>query len=210
MGHPAAKWLLLLYLLSHMQGIYNHIPETNHISRVKSFAAVLYFHISTLRSMRAVPIVAVVCTSLTSCFPGLILRYFLNASEMVPVAPIIIGYYYYYYYTVTHFPLLLEIVLCYTRFSRCLGVQRPSTPVRKLVPSIKQISSSYNTNFTVTDLRVWYGVAETALDLYFDIICVVFYFVYLCFLCPLLCLYILLRYWPSVCRRNTLINKNLI
>jgi hypothetical protein len=160
--------------------------------------------------MCAVPIVAVVCTSLTSCFPGLILRYFLNAFEMVPVALIIIGYYSYYYYNVTHFPLRLEIVLCYTRFSRCLGVQRPSTLVRKLVPSIKQILSSYNTIFTVTDLCVWHGVVETALDLYFDIIYVVFYFVYLCFLCPLLCVYIVLCFWPSVCRLSTLINKNLI
>ena len=85
--------------------------------------------------MCAVPIVAVVCTSLTSCFPGMMLRYFLNASEIVSVAPFIIGYYHYYYYIVTHFPLLLETVLCYTRFSRCLGVQRRSTLVRKLVPS---------------------------------------------------------------------------
>ena len=118
------------------------------------------------------------------------LRYFLNASEMVPVAPIIIGYYYYYYYTVTHFPLLLETILCYTRFSRCLGVQRPSTLVRKLVPSIKQILSSYNTIFTVADLCLWNGVVETALDLHFDIIGVVFYFVYLCFLCPLLFVFV--------------------
>jgi hypothetical protein len=106
---------------------------------------------------------------------------------MVPVSPIIIAYYYYYYYIVTHFPLLLETVLCYTRFSRCLGVQSPSTLVRKIVPSIKQILSSYlyNTIFTVADLRLWYGVVETALDSYFGIIGAVFYFVYLCFHCPL-------------------------
>jgi hypothetical protein len=28
---------------------------------------------------------------LTSCFPGMLLTYFLNDSEIVPVAPIIIG-----------------------------------------------------------------------------------------------------------------------
>jgi hypothetical protein len=104
----------------------------------------------------------------------MMLKYFLIAFKMVPVAPIIIGCYYYYHYNVTHFPLLLETVLCYTRFSRCLGVQRPSTLLRKLVPSTKQISSSYNTIFTFIDLYVWYGAVQTALDLYFDITGVVF------------------------------------
>jgi len=33
---------------------------------------------------------AVFCGSLISCFPGMLLRYVLNDSEMVPVAPIII------------------------------------------------------------------------------------------------------------------------
>ena len=52
-----------------MQGIYNYIPETNHVSTVYSFAAVLYlqfmvhispvefvlyFYISTVRSLCAV------------------------------------------------------------------------------------------------------------------------------------------------------------
>ena len=41
----------------------------------------LYFYISTFRSMCAVPNMAVFCSSLTSCFPGMLLTY----------------YYYYYY-----------------------------------------------------------------------------------------------------------------
>jgi hypothetical protein len=58
---------------------------------------------------------AVFCSSLTSWFPGMLLTYFRNDFEMVPVAPIITGitliftfhmrcisivrsYYYYYYY----------------------------------------------------------------------------------------------------------------
>ena len=48
--------------------------------------------------MCAVPNVAVFCSSFTSCFPGMLLTYFLNAFEIVPVAPIITVYYYYYYY----------------------------------------------------------------------------------------------------------------
>jgi len=81
-----------------MQGVYTNIPETNYVPREYSVAAVLLllfmvlislvpvlsplnFYISTFRSMCAVPNMAVFCSSLTSCFPGLLLMY------------------YYYYYT---------------------------------------------------------------------------------------------------------------
>jgi len=73
-----------------MQGIYTYIPEKNYVPRGYSVAAILlllfvvlislvpvlnllYFYISTVRSMCAVPNMAVICSSLT--------------------------YYYYYYYT---------------------------------------------------------------------------------------------------------------
>ena len=51
----------------------------------------LHFYISTFRSVCAVPNMAVFCSSLTSCFPGMLLTYFLNDFEIVPVAPIITG-----------------------------------------------------------------------------------------------------------------------
>ena len=113
-----------------MQGIYTYIPETNYVPREYSVAAILlllfmvlislvsvlnllYFYISTFRSMCAVPNMAVFCSSLTSCFPGMLLTYFLNDFEIVPVAPIITGitfvltfhmrHYYYYYYTIRMF-----------------------------------------------------------------------------------------------------------
>ena len=64
--------------------------------------ALLYFYVSTFRSTCAVPNMAVFCSSFTSWFPGMLLMYFLNDFEMVPVAPIItdiaLVYYYYYYY----------------------------------------------------------------------------------------------------------------
>jgi hypothetical protein len=41
--------------------------------------------------MCAVPNMAVFCSSFTSWFPGILLMYFLNDFEMVPVAPIITG-----------------------------------------------------------------------------------------------------------------------
>jgi len=123
-----------------MQGIYIYIPETNYVPGEYSVAAILlllfmvltslvsmlklwYFYTSTSRSMCAVPNMAVFCSSLTSYFPGMLLTYFLNYYEIVPVAPIISGitfvftfhmrcisivrslyfrifsaYYYYYYY----------------------------------------------------------------------------------------------------------------
>ena len=91
-----------------MQGIYTYIPETKYVPREYSVAAILlllfmvlislvsllnllYFYISTFRSMCAVPNMAVFCSSLTSCFPGMLLMYFLNDFEIVPVAPIITG-----------------------------------------------------------------------------------------------------------------------
>jgi hypothetical protein len=96
--------------ISFTQGIYSYIPETNHVPKEYNVAAILsllfmvpislapalalmYFHISTYRStsMCAVPNMAVFCSSLTSWFPGMVLTYFLNDFEMVPVAQIITG-----------------------------------------------------------------------------------------------------------------------
>ena len=90
-----------------MQGIYTFIPETNYVPREYSVAAILllpfmvlislvsvlnllYFYISTFRSMCAVPNMAVFCTSLSSWFPGMLLTYILM-TEIVPVAHIITG-----------------------------------------------------------------------------------------------------------------------
>jgi len=91
-----------------MHGIYTYIPETNYVPREYSVAAILlllfmvlislvpvlnplYFYMSTSLSMFAVPNMAVFCSSLTLYFPGMLLTYFLNYFEIVPVAPIITG-----------------------------------------------------------------------------------------------------------------------
>jgi hypothetical protein len=114
---------LLLFVTTFMQGIYNHMPETNLVSRAHSVAAVLYlqfmthvmlfpmlsvfyFHSSNFRSMFAVPYIALFCGSLISCFPSMLPRYFPNYFELGPFAPIITGisfvfYIYYYYYCVS-------------------------------------------------------------------------------------------------------------
>jgi hypothetical protein len=96
------------------------------ISLVPAFTP-LYLYVSTFRSM-----CAVFCSSLTSWFPGMLLTYFLNDFEIVPVAPIITGitfvftfhmyyystftlhmyYFYYYYYYYYYFLLGLVTDLC--------------------------------------------------------------------------------------------------
>jgi hypothetical protein len=78
-----------------MQGIYTYISETKNVPKEHSIAAIvsllimapissvpalalMYFYISTFRSMCAVPNMTVFCSSLTSWFPGMVLTYFLN------------------------------------------------------------------------------------------------------------------------------------
>ena len=85
--------IIIIIIISSMQGIYTYIPDTNHVPSEYSVAALLlllfivlislvsvlnllYFYISTFRSMCAVPNITVCWSSLTSCF----------------------HYYYYYYY----------------------------------------------------------------------------------------------------------------
>ena len=87
--------IIVIILISFIQCIYSYIHETNCVRRKYSVAAILlllfvvfislvsvlnllYFYISTFRSMCAVPNMAVLCSSLTSCFPGMLLTYFLN------------------------------------------------------------------------------------------------------------------------------------
>ena len=107
-----------------MQGIYTYIPETNHVPREYNVSAVLsllfmvsislvpalallYFYVSTFRSTCAVPNMAVFCSSFTSSFPGMLLMYFLNGFEMVPVAPFVTG-----------------ITLVFTFHMRCISIVR--------------------------------------------------------------------------------------
>ena len=77
-----------------MQGIYTYIRETNYVPREYSVAGILLllfivrislvsvlnllnFYISTFRSVCSVPNIAVFCSSLTSCFSGMLLTYLL-------------------------------------------------------------------------------------------------------------------------------------
>ena len=73
-----------------MQGIYNYIPETHCVPRVYNVAAILYFYVSTSRSMCAVPNMAVLYSSLVLRFPSMLLRYLLIDFKVVPVQLLII------------------------------------------------------------------------------------------------------------------------
>ena len=93
--------IIIIIIISFMQGIYTYNPETSYVPREYSVAAILllvftvlislvsvldllYFYTSTFRSMCAVPNMAVFWSSLTSCFPRMLLTYFLNDFENIP------------------------------------------------------------------------------------------------------------------------------
>jgi len=76
-----------------MQGIYNYIPETNHVSSAQSVAVALHLqfvqHVMLFRTRNtfgtftsalsvvccAAPYMAAFCSSLILCFPGMLLTY---------------------------------------------------------------------------------------------------------------------------------------
>jgi len=97
-----------------MHGIYTYIPETNYVAREYRVAAILlllfivfislvsvlnllYFYSGTFRSMCAVPNMAVFCSSLTSCFPGLLLLLLLSVSLSLLYLFSFIFYYFTYF-----------------------------------------------------------------------------------------------------------------
>jgi len=157
-----------------MQGIYTYIPETNYVPTEYSVAAILlllfmvlissvsvfnllHFYISTFRSMCAVPNVAVFCSSFTSCFPGMLLTYFLNDFVTAPVASIITG-----------------ITLVFTFHMRCISVVR-SLYFRIFSASfLNHISVPWDCNvywhtcslFIITDYDVWFVVGDSSVSLY--------------------------------------------
>ena len=115
-----------------MQDVCNYIPETNQVSRVHSVAAVLHLQsvllvmlfpmlnalyscISTARIVCAVPNTTVFCSSFMSCFPIVLLRYFLNYFDVVPFAPIIgntfVFIFQYFYYKVFIIIIIIIIII---------------------------------------------------------------------------------------------------
>ena len=166
--------IIIILGISFMQGVYTYIPETNHVPREHCIAAILmllfmvrilvvpaltplYLNVSTFRSMCTVPNMAVFCSSLTSWFPGMLLTYFLNDFEMVPVAPIITG-----------------ITFVFTLYMRCISLVR-SLYFRIFSASFyNHISVSWNCNiyqhtcslFIITNYNVWFVVGNGSVSLH--------------------------------------------
>ena len=116
----------------------------------------LYFHISTFRSMCAVPNMAVFCSSLTSCFPGVLLTYFLNDFEIVPVAPIITG-----------------IAFVFTFHMRCISIVRSlyfrifsASFLITLLSLAIATSINVHVSFSLSDYNVWFVVGDSSVSLY--------------------------------------------
>ena len=100
---------IIVLFITFMQGIYNYIPETNHVSRVYSAVAVQYLqfvlHVTlfcpwnmfcTFTLAPSVvcvqcPIWLFFCSFLISCFSDMLLIYCWSDLEVVPVAPVITG-----------------------------------------------------------------------------------------------------------------------
>jgi len=93
--------IIIIIVITLMKGIYNYVPQTHHVSTVRTAAAilqlqfmlhvmlflmlnVLHFYISTFRSVCAVSNMADFCSPIISCSTGMLLRYFLNDFEIVP------------------------------------------------------------------------------------------------------------------------------
>ena len=99
--------IIIILVIVFIQGIYNYIPETNHVYRVYSVAAVLYLQFilqwmlfrvlnkfcTFTSALSALCVQCTIwlffCISLISCFSVMLLRYCLTDCETVPVAPTI-------------------------------------------------------------------------------------------------------------------------
>jgi len=82
--------------------------------------------------MCAVPNMAVFCTSLTSSFPGILLTYFLNDFEIVPVAPIF-NWYHLCFYIPHVLIIIIIIIIITTAVELSLGGSSPYTSTDKKI-----------------------------------------------------------------------------
>ena len=148
--------IIIIPVIIFMQGIYNYIPETSHFSKIYSVAGLLYLqfvlHVMLFRPWNtfctftlALPAVCVqcpiwlfLCSSLISCFPGMLFRYCLRDFGKVPVAPIITGITFvftfhmrwFFYYEVLYFKIFSAFFLITFPFP---GI---ATSINTQVPSL--------------------------------------------------------------------------
>ena len=121
-----------------MKGIYNYIPEKNHVSWAYSVAAVLYLqfvlHVMSFRMWNMFCMfVLLLSTVCVLCLIWLLfavpwfcavlvcwIRNGLNDSEMIPVAPVITGinFAYYFYLCIIIIIIIIIIISCSLCFLR--------------------------------------------------------------------------------------------
>ena len=77
---------------------------------------------------------AVFCSSLTSCLPGMLLTYFLNDFEIVPVAPIITG-----------------VTFAFTFHMRCISIVMSLLLLLLLLRNAIELSLGDSSPYTTTD-----------------------------------------------------------
>ena len=114
--------IIIIIIISFMQGIYTYIPETNYVLREYCVAAimlllfmVLVLSVTVLNLLLHKYFPKYVCTAQYGCFlefldfmfSVMLLTYFLNAFEIVPVALIITG-----------------IIFVFTFHMRCISIVR--------------------------------------------------------------------------------------
>ena len=90
--------------------------------------------------MCAVPNMAVFCSSFTSCFPGMLLTYFLNYFEIVPVAPIITGITFVIIIIIITIIIIINIIII-------ISCHRPFLPGTSLEPAV--IPTAHASSFTL-------------------------------------------------------------
>ena len=106
---------------------------------------VLYLYISTFRSLCSVHNMAVVCSSLISCFRSVLLSYCLSDFEMVPVATVITG-----------FTLVFTFYMCWISFTRSLyfKIFSASLLITFLSPGIATSNNTRVPSFIITDYDI--------------------------------------------------------
>ena len=105
---------------------YSAITIYGTCNAISNMIYVLYFYFSTSYSMCAVPNMAVLCSSLILCFPGMLLRYSLNGLGIISTCP------YYYWYIIINSCCRGEggsgggeVSICYIHLPECIRSRMP-------------------------------------------------------------------------------------
>jgi len=108
-------------------------------------SALLFFYVSTFRSMCAVPNMAVFCSFLTSWFRRISLTYCLNYFETVPIAPIITGIFIIIIIIIIFIIIIITFVQC---IYNCIPETNP-------VSTVYSVATALYLQFTVPHVMLF-------------------------------------------------------